>query len=585
RYNPATNTWVHMSTLNAPEGRFNHPAVWTGSEMLVWGGEVFGGVVGSGGRYDPATDTWQPITGLNAPEPRRDHAAVWTGGRFVVFGGIWTDSFISFAWRTGGRYDPATDTWTPTASTSNGPTPRAGLSAIWTGSEMILWGGCDGGFNAFASGKRYDPVTDSWQQMSMDHGIEGRCNHAAVWTGDEMLVWSGQRRFFNTSRIVDDGARYDPVSDHWEPMSSVGAPQGRALHSGVWTGDRMIVWGGAVIGGVVNSGGVYDPASDTWSPTSTLGAPEGRFFHSALWTGEKMIVWGGDTGTATAAYGNGGVYDPVTDKWQPTSLAGAPSPRASHAAAWTGREMFVFSGVYCAKCQPVGDGSLYDPALDTWRPISQANAPPAGFVQRGLWTGREVLVWGSQRIGGRYDPQTESWRLMSTDRAPATRDPRAVWTGTHMLVWGEAGRGGRYIAFYPPDDDGDGVSACDGDCDDTDARTNPDAAEVCDGADNDCDGVVPLEEADLDGDGFRVCGGDCDDTRAALNPDAPELPGNIVDENCDGEVTCDPTAEWKNRGQLVGCVARACENLVEFGAVTREACDALIARAARLELR
>ncbi|HET9481123.1 MAG TPA: MopE-related protein, partial [Candidatus Polarisedimenticolia bacterium] len=83
----------------------------------------------------------------------------------------------------------------------------------------------------------------------------------------------------------------------------------------------------------------------------------------------------------------------------------------------------------------------------------------------------------------------------------------------------------------------------------------------------------------------RVCGGDCDDTRAALNPDAPELPGNLVDEDCDGELACNPAAPWKNRGQLIGCIARVCERLVDSGAVSREECDALISKSGRLGLR
>jgi N-acetylneuraminic acid mutarotase len=40
RYNPSTNSWTITSTINAPAGRENHTAVWTGNEMIVWGGEA-----------------------------------------------------------------------------------------------------------------------------------------------------------------------------------------------------------------------------------------------------------------------------------------------------------------------------------------------------------------------------------------------------------------------------------------------------------------------------------------------------------------------------------------------------------------
>jgi len=37
-YNPSTNTWMATATSNVPAARFDHTAVWTGSEMIVWGG-------------------------------------------------------------------------------------------------------------------------------------------------------------------------------------------------------------------------------------------------------------------------------------------------------------------------------------------------------------------------------------------------------------------------------------------------------------------------------------------------------------------------------------------------------------------
>ena len=57
----------------------------------------------------------------------------------------------------------------------------------------------------------------------------------------------------------------------------------------------------------MNSGGRYDPASNTWSSTTTVGAPSGRQLHSAVWTGSRMIVWGGTDGSIT---NTGGEYDP-----------------------------------------------------------------------------------------------------------------------------------------------------------------------------------------------------------------------------------------------------------------------------------
>jgi len=83
------------------------------------------------------------------------------------------------------------------------------------------------------------------------------------------------------------------------------------------------------------------------------------------------------------------------------------------------------------------------------------------------------------------------------------------------------------------DGDEDGSDAC-FDCNDGVPDTYPGAPEICDGADNDCDGVVPAGEMDGDGDGWRICEGDCNDSEAQINPGHEEVPGNGVDDDCDG---------------------------------------------------
>ena len=113
----------------------------------------------------------------------------------------------------------------------------------------------------------------------------------------------------------------------------------------------------------------------------------------------------------------------------------------------------------------------------------------------------------------------------------------------------------------PPDADGDGFSA-EEDCNDAEGAIHPDAEELCDGVDNDCDGVVDgagatgiqTFYADSDGDGygdpaetFQDCeipsghvadNTDCDDTSADTYPGADEFCDN-VDTNCDGTVDDD----------------------------------------------
>src|SRR5437660_7705562 len=89
RYNPSTNSWTATNITNAPADRFNHTAVWTGSEMIVWGGvSDISGFLNTGGRYNPSTDSWTATSTANAPTRRDVHSAVWTGSEMIVWAGF-----------------------------------------------------------------------------------------------------------------------------------------------------------------------------------------------------------------------------------------------------------------------------------------------------------------------------------------------------------------------------------------------------------------------------------------------------------------------------------------------------------------
>jgi len=183
---PCTDdTWTPTSLTTAPTGRLGHTVVWTGSEMIVWGGGTNITLFSTGGRYDPATDAWTATNIANAPSARASHTVVWTGTEMVVWGG--TDR--STPLNTGGRYNPITDTWTNTI-TANAPAGRYFHTAVWTGAEMIVWGGTDS-LSDLSTGGRYNPSTDSWSATSTTIAPDPRESHTAVWTGTEMIVWGG----------------------------------------------------------------------------------------------------------------------------------------------------------------------------------------------------------------------------------------------------------------------------------------------------------------------------------------------------------------------------------------------------------
>ena len=325
--------WTPTDTTGAPAAAF-HTAVWTGSEMIVWGGFFFSDVLNfrldTGRLYDPAGDRWRGMTTAGAPTARKNHTAVWTGSKMIVWGG--DDGGRPNA---GGQYDPKTDSWTATATTG-APAGRTSHTAVWTGSKMIVWGGNDGS-GYLNTGAQYDPARDSWTATSMVGAPTARAGHTAVWTGSKMIVWGG----YDGSNDLNTGTQYDPATDSWTPTTTAGAPSIRTNHTAVWTGAEMVVWGG-FHGGALDTGGQYDPATDSWGATATTGAPKLVRGQTAVWTGTEMLIWGFDSNFSS---GTGGRYEPAMKRWTSLTTTGAPYSGDGYTVVWTGSEMIVWGGV------------------------------------------------------------------------------------------------------------------------------------------------------------------------------------------------------------------------------------------------
>ena len=318
--------WTATSLTDAPDACAYHTAVWTGAEMIAWGGAHGVDYLNTGGRYSPSTDSWLATTTRGAPAMRSGHRAVWTGTEMIVWGG----GVSGLAFKSGGRYNPMTDSWVATRIPSM-PLVRSNHTAVWTGTEMIVWGGTDNQGRYFKDGARYNPSTETWVALpKTPNTLIGRILHTAVWTGSEMIFWGG----YNGSG-VNTGGRYNPSTNSWVVTTTTGAPDARSDHTAVWTGSEMIVWGGS---GALNTGGRYNPITNNWIATTTTGAPHGRAQHTTVWTGTEMIVWGG------SFLNTGGRYNPITDNWVATTTTDAPAGRQSHTAVWTGSEMIVWGG-------------------------------------------------------------------------------------------------------------------------------------------------------------------------------------------------------------------------------------------------
>jgi hypothetical protein len=201
----------------------------------------------------------------------------------------------------------------------------------------------------------------------------------------------------------------------------------------------MVVWGGATATFDTNTGGRYDPTTNTWTPTSTAGAPEARNAAAGVWSGSKVLIWGGGTyNGAFKVHRTGALYDPVADTWTPTTLTNAPSAREFFAYAWTGNTLIVWGG--CTTDPTCLDstytGGQYTPSTNTWIATELVGGPSARGKTGGVWTGTELIAWGGETddsgtftfTGGGYTPVTKwcdaagigRWSIASIDVAYST---------------------------------------------------------------------------------------------------------------------------------------------------------------------
>src|SRR4249919_3696805 len=94
---------------------------------------------------------------------------------------------------------------------------RIGAGTVWTGDEMVVWGGVvrAGSIEAAGDGAAFDPLEGSWRSIrSSPLGVLGGGGQAAVWTGRRALFWAG-----NSPDGPAGGAVYNPRTGRWRKLS------------------------------------------------------------------------------------------------------------------------------------------------------------------------------------------------------------------------------------------------------------------------------------------------------------------------------------------------------------------------------
>jgi hypothetical protein len=228
----------------------------------------------------------------------------------------------------------------------------------------------------------------------------------------------------------------------------------------------------------------------------------------------------------------------------------------------------------------------------------QLQASPGGLLPQA-----DPLTWFSVEIDGTvsYDSAVDGLGLAGLGTDTIEILPQQVLVdatnagsdASVALTWNVADGGtlplDLSVGYYPVTTVADGnlgsfVITSDGSCTPSEFPTSSGVVSVI------CGAIC----FDGDGDGFGnpgsiACSGgaalDCNDADGGVFPGAVELPGNTVDENCDGSLgQCDPTAEWKNHGQYVRCVVQEVNDLLDLGLITQDQANELVTSAAQSDV-
>jgi hypothetical protein len=401
-----TGEWVALNTEGAPA---------VAGPLIVWTGRYLASFSATeGGVFDPCANRWRPAqtqglprhlpmyaNDLNYPPlVAGDRIFFFYSGRYGVLSPY--DSEIAAA-----AYDIKRDRWSA-LPLSGAPAPRSGATIAWTGREVIVWGGVvekkrqDGSASAqlLNDGARLDPETGEWRPMSSLGAPSPRSNAAAVWTGSRLLVWGGvgkrsnpyQCGPYDTCEPTASGAMYDPETDSWTAISEAGAPKTLLWQRLLFTGSEAVLWPAAE---PERTTALFDPAKNAWRPIPATPEAVGELeYSSGFVEGGKLVV----TRSTTA------VYDIARGRWREAPLLDGPhrDPQSPRSIPYQVRELIENNGRFIVVVTPPPAGSppktvyfvgRFNAGKERWE---RAVFPQGGAAPAPL--GGDVFVWAGDRL-------------------------------------------------------------------------------------------------------------------------------------------------------------------------------------------
>ena len=300
----------------------------------------------------------------------------------------------------------------------------AGLTSVWTGTEMIVSGmRADSPNGSFVKSTdvaaAFNPATQAWRRLAAPPKTQSFCRRSSVWTGKEMLVWGC------------DQFAFDPASNTWRRLPSAPTRQGIVA----WTGRELIGWGGGCCGDVSDEGSAYNPQTNTWRKLAPAPVP-GQQSPTGAWTGRELVIFNGHDPDGKPV--GGAAYNPTTDTWR--RISPMPASTLGGLAVWDGQEILIVGGID-QQGAPATVGFGYDLRTNHYRRLVPMDS---GWTQAvAVWTGKQIVVWGGHTDHGdpahglAYDPRANRWSPFLQAAPVGSRvDPTALWTGHEVIVWG-----------------------------------------------------------------------------------------------------------------------------------------------------
>jgi hypothetical protein len=298
---------------------------------------------------------------------------------------------------------------------------------------LMLNVGCGGQRSSRPAADRWPDVKPGWTELPAPPALHSGA--ALVWTGSQLLVWGGCPDESGECGNADGGYAFDPSTGSWQDMPP--APRSTAWPRGVWTGDEAIFldFGSPGVASRV-SGQAYDPDTRTWrtlppAPLPPASRGENRD-GTQVWTGSELIVWGGGAPRGPGPRA-GAAYDPATNSWR--RIADAPIGLNLASGVWTGEQMLVFGSLlngWNGATTRASIGASYDPAANRWRRLPPSRLSPQ--ATSAVMAGNRMLAWDYEQRSQTYRPERQRWdRPIAVGLTDAECYPQSAVLRGHVL--------------------------------------------------------------------------------------------------------------------------------------------------------